>query len=80
MYSYAAQDTIYVTYVNKHPMYDSCPMGDELNAEGAAVDAVPVGWYIVGYITTVSGDNTSKGFASFECYRKRTILLEGDTP
>jgi hypothetical protein len=80
MYSYAAQDTIYVTYVNKHPMYGSCPMGDELNAEGAAVDAVPVGWYITGHITTVSGDNTSKGYASFECYRKRTVILEGDTP
>ena len=80
MYSYAAEDTIYVTYVNKHHIYGDCPMGDEMNAEGAAVDAVPVGWYIVGHITTVSGDNTSKGFASFECYRNRTILLEGDTP
>jgi hypothetical protein len=80
MYSYAAQDTVYVTYVNKHHMYGSCPMGDELNAEGAAVDALPVGWLLVGHITTVSGDNTSKGFASFECYRARTVLLEGDTP
>jgi len=80
MYSYASQDTIYVTYVNKHHMYGSCPMGDELNAEGAAVDAVPVGWYVVGHITTTSGDNISKGFASFECYRARTVLLEGDTP
>jgi hypothetical protein len=80
MYSYASHDTIYVTYVNKHHMYGTCPMGDELNAEGAAVDGIPVGWYIVGHITTTSGDNVSKGFASFECYRERTVILEGDTP
>jgi len=79
MYSYAATDTAYVAYVNKHHMYGDCPMGDELNAEGAAVDPVPVGWKLVGHITTVSGDNTSKGFASFECYRHRTVLLTGDT-
>ena len=80
MYSYASEDVIYLTYVNKHHMYGDCPMGDELNAEGAAVDALPVGWQLVGHITTVSGDNTSKGYASFECYRARTIILEGDTP
>ena len=80
MYSYASEDTIFLTYVNKHHMYGDCPMGDEMNAEGAAVEAVPVGWYMTGHITTVSGDNTSKGFASFECYRCRTIILEGDTP
>jgi len=79
MYSYAAVDTPFVNYVNKHRIYGSCPMGDELNAEGAAVNAVPVGWKLVGHITTVSGDNTSKGFASFECYRHRTVLLPGDT-
>jgi len=80
MYSYAATDTVFVSYVNKQHMYGDCPMGDELNAEGAAVSAIPVGWYIVGHITTVSGDNTSKGYASFECYRHRTVLLPGDTP
>jgi hypothetical protein len=80
MYSYAAADIEFLTYVNRHHMYGDCPMGDELNAEGAAVDPVPVGWKVVGHITTVSGDNTSKGFASFECYRARTVLLEGDTP
>jgi hypothetical protein len=80
MYSYASQDIEYVSYVNKHQIYGDCPMGDELNAEGAAVDAVPVGWYVVGHITTVSGNNSFKGFASFECYRSRTTLLEGDTP
>jgi hypothetical protein len=79
MYSYAAVDTVFVSYVNKHHIYGSCPMGDELNAEGAAINAVPVGWKLVGHITTVSGDNTSKGFASFECYRHRTVLFTGDT-
>jgi len=80
LYSYADTDIVYVAYVNRHHMCGSCPMGDELNAEGAAVDAIPVGWKLVGHITTVSGDNTSKGYASFECYRHRTVLLTGDTP
>jgi hypothetical protein len=80
LYSYASVDTVFVSYVNKHHIYGSCPMGDELNAEGAAINAVPVGWKLVGHITTVSGDNTSKGFASFECYRHRTVLFPGDTP
>lgn len=80
MYSYAATDMPYVNYVSKHHLYRSCPMGDELNAEGAAVEAVPIGWKLVGHITTVSGENTFKGFASFECYRPRTVLLPGDTP
>ena len=79
MYSYAAVETVYVSYVNRHHIYGDCPMGDELNAEGAAVNAIPVGWKLVGHITTVSGDNTSKGFASFECYRHRTVILPGDT-
>jgi hypothetical protein len=79
MYSYASVDTLFINYVNQHHMYGSCPMGDEMNAEGAAVEAIPVGWKLVGHITTLSGDNTSKGFASFECYRCRTVLLEGDT-
>ena len=80
MYSYASTDIVYVTYVNKHHMYGSCPMGDELNAEGAAIEALPVGWRLVGHISTTISDSTSKGFASFECYRSRSTLLEGDTP
>ena len=80
MYSYASEDTVFLSYVMGHRVYGDCPMGDELNAEGAAVEPVPVGWYVVGHITTVSGDNSFKGFASFECYRSRTVLLEGDTP
>lgn len=77
MYSYAAIDTTYYRYVNRHYVYGSCPMGDELNAEGAMVNALPVGWFIRGIILTPEDDNTSKGYASLEMYRERTILLSG---
>jgi hypothetical protein len=80
MYSYAATDQIYYRYVNMHYMYGSCPMGDELNAEGAMVDALPVGWFVRGVVVTPNGDNTSKGFAEYEMYRHRSIILPGDEP
>jgi len=78
MYSYAAIDVYYANYVYSHYMYGSCPMGDELNAEGCQVDALPVGWVLRGILCTPDSDNVSKGFASFELYRNRTIVLPGD--
>jgi len=79
-YSYATHDVIFYRYVNRHFMYGSCPMGDELNAEGCMVDALPVGWFIRAGIVTPISDNKSKGFADFEMYRHRSVILEGDTP
>ena len=79
-YSYAAHDVTYYRYVNRHHMYGSCPMGDELNAEGAMVDALPPGWFVRAGIVTPISDNKSKGFAEFEMYRHRSVILEGDTP
>lgn len=79
-YSYAPHNTVYYRYVNRHYMYGSCPMGDELNAEGCQVDALPVGWIIRSVIMTPISDNKSKGFAEFEMYRYRSVILEGDTP
>ena len=61
MYSYAATDTAYYSYINKHYMYGDCPMGDELNAEGCMVDALPPGWFVRGLIITPEDDFTSKG-------------------
>jgi len=80
MYSYASHDTMYYRYVNRHHMYGSVPMGDELNAEGAMVNALPKGWFVRAGIVTPISDNVSKGFASFEMYRHRSVILEGDTP
>lgn len=80
MYSYAASDTPFYTYVNKHYMYGSCPMGDELNAEGCMVDALPIGWFVRGTVVTPEDDNISKGFAEYEMYRHRSVVLTGDTP
>lgn len=80
MWSYAATDTLYQCYVNRHYMHGDCPMGDELNAEGAAINGLPVGWYLMGHIhapATASGTGF-KGYASIECYREKTIVLPGD--
>ena len=77
LYSYAATDVRYQRYVNKHYMYGNCPMGDELNAEGAAVNALPVGWYIRGLIFTPDSDSVSKGYGELEMYRCHTALLPG---
>ena len=79
MYSYAEDDTPYQSYVMRHMMYGSCPMGDELNAEGAALYPIPIGWQLCGVIITPEDDNTSKGYASLEMYRCHTWLLPGQT-
>jgi len=79
MYAYATTDIIYQRYVNKHYICGDCPMGDELNAEGCAINPIPVGWKLRGSIYTPTSDNTSKGYASFEVYRCHTKLLPGQT-
>jgi len=79
MYAYTTEEMAYQCYLNKHHMYGDCPMGDELNAEGAAVNAVPVGWKVCGLIVTPDSDNVSKGYASLELYRCHTMLLPGQT-
>lgn len=79
MYSQATEDTVYQRYVNKHNMYGDCPIGDELNAEGSAIEALPIGWYLRGLIITPESDDTSKGYASLEMYRCHTVLLPGQS-
>jgi hypothetical protein len=79
MYSQATEDTLYQRYVNKHRMFGTCPMGDELNAEGSSENPLPIGWYIRGLIVTPESDNISKGFASIEMHRCHTVLLPGMT-
>ena len=79
MYAQATEDTIVQRYLNKHFMYTSCPMGDELNAEGCSVEALPVGWYIRGFVVTPESDNTSKGYGCLEMYRCHSTLLPGQT-
>jgi len=79
MYSYTTYDIPYQSYIRKHHMYQSCPMGDELNAEGAALNPVPIGWKLCGLVVTPESDVTSKGFAGLEMYRCHTILLPGQT-
>ena len=79
MYAQATEDTVVQSYVGKHFIYGDCPMGDELNAEGATVDALPIGWYLRGLVVTPTSDTTSKGYASLEMYRCHSVILPGDT-
>jgi hypothetical protein len=79
MYAQASGNVVYQTYVKQHYCFGSCPMGDELNAEGCAVEALPIGWYLRGLIITPNSDTTSKGFASMEMYRCHSVLLPGQT-
>lgn len=79
MYEYTAVDIPYQVYVMRHMMYGNCPMGDELNAEGAALYPVPIGWNVCGLVITPESDNISKGFGSIELYRCHTMLLPGET-
>lgn len=79
MYSYTTVDIPYQSYVRKHHMFGTCQMGDELNAEGAALTPVPVGWMVCGLIVTPESDNVSRGFGSLEMYRCHTMLLPGQT-
>jgi hypothetical protein len=76
-YAYATKDVFYSCYVNRHYMYTSCPMGDELNAEGAQINAVPIGWPITAIIFTDENNTTFKGYGSFEMYRYPTTLVLG---
>jgi hypothetical protein len=79
MYSQATEDTPFQRYVHQHYMCGTCPMGDELNAEGCSVDALPIGWFVRGLIITPESDIISKGFACLEMYRCHTMLLPGQT-
>ncbi len=78
-YSQATEDTVYHTYLNCHFMYGDCPMGDELNAEGASIDPIPTTWFMRGIIIAPSAEATFKGYASLEIYRCHTVLLPGQT-
>jgi hypothetical protein len=78
MYAYAAKDVFYAAYVVRHFMYTNCPMGDEMNAEGSQVDATPPGWYITALFFAPESDNVFKGYAEFELYRIRSIILPGE--
>jgi len=79
MYAYAATHVYYTRYVNRQFMDGSCPMGDELNAEGCQINAMPAGWFIRCIVFTDENETTFRGHASLELYRKRTILLPGET-
>jgi hypothetical protein len=82
MFTQAAQNTPVTHYVKSHFMQGSCPMGDELNTEGASESSLPTasqGYVIWIEITTPDSDTESNGSVEMEIYRKRTILLPGES-
>lgn len=82
LYTQAQCDTPVIHYVNHHFMCGDCPMGDELNTEGASESGLPTmaqGYVIWVEVTTPNSDNTSHGFVDLEVYRRRTLLLPGET-
>jgi len=80
MYANTGADWVsYQLYIMKYRIHGDCPMGDELNAEGSAVNALPPGWAIRGRVYTPTSDTIGKGFAEIEIHRCHTVLLPGQT-
>lgn len=75
----AAEDVPLVRFVNEHFFTGSCPMGDELNTEGAQENPIPPNYKLRIEITVSDTDNLSYGWVSLELYRARTILLPGES-
>jgi len=74
----ATEDTPVVHYVIHHMFCGTCPMGDELNAEGCQIDPLPPNYELWVEITVPSSDSQSKGYGELELYRTRNILLPGE--
>ena len=80
MFSNSGSDIVdYQIYVLRQYMYQSAPMGDEFNAEGAAIDALPPGWYIRALVFCPEGTTAFKGFGNIEMYRCHAVILPGQT-
>lgn len=81
MYTQATADTKVTHYVNYHHLQGDCPMGDELNTEGASEAGLPTQQqkYVLWIeLTTPDTDSTSNGYLELEIYRMRTLLLPGE--
>lgn len=80
MYANTGADwVVWASYLKRHRFYSSCVMGDELNAEGSSVSAIPPGWGIRGRIYVPEADNVSKGYAELEMHRCHSAILPGQT-
>jgi len=77
--AYASDDVVIVRYVNKHYFSGDCPMGDELNTEGCAENAMPSNYELWIEVFVPENDNSSYGYGELELYRLRTCLRPGDT-
>lgn len=78
----AVGDVPTIHYINHYLMLDTALVGIKLNTEGAMEDALPKqqdGYILWIEITTPDTDVLSCGYAELKLYRKRTVLLPGET-
>lgn len=75
----ATSNIYYSNYVSHHFFCRTCAMGDEMNAETCQENALPPTWELWIEITVPESDTTSFGWGSVELYRKRTVLLPGES-
>lgn len=81
-YTQATANIPVIHYVNHHYVQGDCPMGDELNTEGASEAGLPQqqqGYVLWIEITTPVADVDSNGSIEIEIYRNRTLLLPGES-
>ena len=75
----ASEDTPLIRYVNKHYFAGDCPMGDELNTEGCAINALPPNYELWVDMFVPEDNTTCYGWVSLEMYRLRSVLLPGES-
>lgn len=75
----SSEDTPLMRYVNKHYFAGDCPMGDELNTEGCAINALPPNYELWCDIFVPDDNSTCYGWVSLEVYRYRSVLLPGES-
>jgi len=75
----ASQDVPIIRYVNHHLFAGSVPMGDESNTEGCQEVPLPPNYVLWFDITVPESDTVSYGWAELETYRRRSVLLPGES-
>ena len=81
-YTQAVADTPVTHYVNNQFIQGDCPMGDELNTEGASEAGLPTqqqAYEIWIEVTSPDADVISNGYVSLEVYREKTVLVPGES-
>jgi len=72
----AQQDIKVKHFLIKHFFAGTNNLGDELNSEAAAEEAVPPNYQVWIEITVPAADNASYGWGELEFYRERSVILQ----